>query len=397
MKCFLAACGLVASALLASGCGGVEPATSGQPSTSGTSTAMPAPTPVNTPVVPASFATIAPKPLAGWTCEMFDPNRDEPGIYVYDIETCAVSRLTNGPTDGYSLNWAPDGKKLAFSRYDSTDFAAAPVNSDIYIKDIQTRVETRLTETQTEQELQPAWSHDGNFVSFESVPFEHWQNPRRHTQIHAAEISAPEQVRVLVEGTCYPRHSWSPTRQEILLASQCDEMSIIDANGQIVTRFEMEEVLWDDPIWAPDGNSFALMCNFYANNYSATVCTVSRDGSAVVQVAEDGLFPTWTPASEVSYAGSGKLYVADGQTGEATRIIEGWRGEYTRWVSGGRIAATVCTYENVAPCGMVWALVDPVTLGTAYISGIGCGSASEWSPNGRYLAIAVGRYPVACG
>jgi Tol biopolymer transport system component len=325
---------------------------------------------------------------------MFDPGYETPGIYVYDTETCQVTRATTGRSDGQYLSWSPDGSKIAFTKYDPEGLGRQPANSDIFVIGLQSGLETRMTSTPEEQESSPRWSFDGSLISFEAVRLDQLPNRDRRSKVNVVSVDQPEDVSTLADDTCYPLHSWSPVRPELAL-SDCRGIKIMDMSGQMVGHTEAR-ASWGSPAWSSDGESVAYTCG-------ASICVVRRDGSENIQIdgGASGEFPAaaWTPAGEISFSGGGKLFIADPRSGRLLRMIDGWRGVGAQWLSSDRAASVNClaTPEIVAPCPRAWSLVDPATLGTAYLMPVGCGSGSGWSPNGRYLAVAFGGYPVACG
>lgn len=359
----------------------------------------PARSSTQTPVqpTPTPFPTLAPiVPLAGWTCPQFASDIDKPGIYVYDTQTCEVTRATGGDADGLELSWSPDGTKIAYTRHESESYSSG---ADIYLKDLRTGDVTPMTFTPDERESDPHWSFDGSNITFFSVGLDEPDGPSKRHELKSVNVDEPGQLNTMRDDLCYSRQDWSPVRAEILLVTNCGELAgrtlLLNGTGNTIREYDLEGGSWGDRPWAPDGESFITGCNFYANGYVSTICVVRRDGS-VVQVQEDGNYPSWTLDGNVSYVGGRNFYVADPATGVAISTIAGWRGQSSHWVSADRVAVTMCTREHIAPCPMVWALVDPQTLGTTYLVGIGCGGDSAWSPSGRYLAIAVGHYPIGC-
>ena len=72
-------------------------------------------------------------------------------------------QLTQDEGDRRNPHWSPEGKQIAFAG----DVQGEVDNADIYIMDIETGVETRLT-THPEADLRPTWSPDGRHIVFES-------------------------------------------------------------------------------------------------------------------------------------------------------------------------------------------------------------------------------------
>jgi len=336
---------------------GVAPAaaeTDRNPDTSGPPTSV-------TPIPPST-----PVPLAGWSCQMFDPPDDAQGIYIYDTVTCEVKRVTAG-RDGSSLSWSHDGTKLAFARYDPDGTGLSPANSDIFVLDFQTGVETRMTFSAEVQDANPALSYDGSLLSFVSLPIDQLQNPDRRSTLKVVGVSEPGNARTTMEDLHSPGHSWSPVSAEFMVIDR-GRIQLFDASGQILGS-TLIEGSWGTPVWSSDGDSVAYSCS------SGSVCTISRDIEGRVpeklEISRDLYYdPVWRADGNLSFSNRGELYVAQPVGGRLLQTFHGWPGDNVVWVSRDRAATIMCTPKEhmVEPCARVWALVDPNTLGTAFLA-----------------------------
>lgn len=85
------------------------------------------------------------------------PQKD---IFIMDIATRKTKRMTRTPEDEIALNWSPDGKKIAYSKY-------VRGQPDIFILDLATRTSTRITYNPGE-DLNPVWTSDSKYLVFSS-------------------------------------------------------------------------------------------------------------------------------------------------------------------------------------------------------------------------------------
>ena len=88
-------------------------------------------------------------------------------LWTVDLRGRAVSLTSGSALDEANPSWAPDGKHIAF------DAADAKGNIDIYVLDLGTGEERRLTQDPG-LDFQPAWSPDGTQIAFTSDRSRDW-------------------------------------------------------------------------------------------------------------------------------------------------------------------------------------------------------------------------------
>ncbi len=92
-------------------------------------------------------------------------NRGEPIISVLDIEQGGIAREVklDGVGEAYTPTWSPDGNRIAFTGH-RNGF------TDLFVLDLTTEELTRLTADQY-ADLQPSWSPDGRYIAFTTDRF----------------------------------------------------------------------------------------------------------------------------------------------------------------------------------------------------------------------------------
>ncbi len=136
------------------------------------------------------------------TSPSFSPNGREivfvsdragnPQLYIMDVDGGNVRRIVDG---GYSDSpaWSPRGDKIVFCMRQSRE------NFDLYLYDLASTTVTRLTQGERDNE-NPSWSPDGRFIVFSSS-----RTGRHELYVMAADGSG---VRRLAN---IPAHSFTPS------------------------------------------------------------------------------------------------------------------------------------------------------------------------------------------
>jgi len=103
---------------------------------------------------------------------------------------------------GYAANWSPDGTKIAYVLRENpedknADISSEALISNIYVVDVESKVETQITNFIEGHAETPFWSPEGNTLAFSVV-----LNGRM--QVHIADIEPGRIKPVLEESTCCP-------------------------------------------------------------------------------------------------------------------------------------------------------------------------------------------------
>jgi WD40-like Beta Propeller Repeat len=145
------------------------------------------------------------------------------------------SGVRGGPFASDDADWSPDGKWIAFtSRQVDIDGKPVPSTAGIYVMNLETNNVTRLTISDMD-ERSPAWSPDGTRIAIMkkradavASPFNIWVltlNPERTLVTSAIQLTDD------TSGTVTP--AWSPTGEKIAFQSNRgpSQIFVVDADG----------------------------------------------------------------------------------------------------------------------------------------------------------------------
>ncbi len=204
-------------------------------------------------------ATTSPQPISTLTFNqgLIIMAMDEGGnthLFAYqpadngEAQPLPLTRITNGPWDDINPAISPDGKTVAFASNRSGYW-------DIYLLDLNSSGITRLTDT-LEYEGAPSWSPDNQWLVYEAYTND-------NLEIKIQSVSANEGSILLTNDPAANfSPAWSPDGRKIVFVSNHDgedEIWLADLDKVEDQRFrnisQNPESADTHPAWSPDGKS----------------------------------------------------------------------------------------------------------------------------------------------
>ena len=238
-------------------------------------------------------------------------------------------QLTHDNFYKQSPAWSPDGNEIAYS----CDRAGT---ADIYVLDLATKAERRVTQMSDSAELVPAWSHDGRKIAFQ----------KQDGTTFTVDLASGE-TKEAIKPTYEPgRPSWAVNGKTISLAALrpysrrfregTNLIETVDLATGKVTLTEpapyksISTRSVDGPIYSPDGSEMAFVMDGYL-----WVRPVDADGLPIREARpineEMTDSPTWSgDGKRILYLSNGKLRIiaADGATPPVTVPVDlSWHRE----------------------------------------------------------------------
>jgi TolB protein len=215
-----------------------------------------------------------------------------------DAQPLGLVRLMDGPWNDVQPALSPDSKRIAFASDRSGYW-------DIYLLDLSTGVVTRVTDN-LEYDSAPSWSPDGHWLVYETYIDENLE-----LVIFSVEDRQPP-IRLTSDGAADHSPTWSPHGRQIAFVSTRSgesEIWLADLDKPEEERFEnlSQNASGSDthPAWSPDGSSLAWVgfVNGFRNLYLHTIAESTENPVNAEQPPArklgNGDWPAWSPDGKV--------------------------------------------------------------------------------------------------
>lgn len=207
-------------------------------------------------------------------------------LFAYQSLASPYTRLTSGPWDDITPALSPDGRWLAFASNRSGPW-------DIYLLDLHTGELSRLTET-LQYDAFPSWSPDGNLLAYES-----------YDQDYEIIIRSVFDDQTLINLSQHPAADYHPTwsplgRQLAFISNRSGEPEVWLADfdkydDDRYTNLSLNpEMAESNPVWSPDGSSLAWAA-VEGRNHNLYIWKQGQNP----QYTGSGDWPVWSPDGSI--------------------------------------------------------------------------------------------------
>jgi Tol biopolymer transport system component len=154
-------------------------------------------------------------------------------IYVMDADGANQTRLTtNNAYDGNPV-WSPDGKKIAYTKYSAYECEGCVGESEIYVMDADGSNQINLSNSPAKFDVDFSWSPDGQKVAFTTVRDDPYET-NDYNEIYITDVDGTNLMRLTTTSRANDMEpAWSPNGEKIAFSSDRDgndEIYVIDAD-----------------------------------------------------------------------------------------------------------------------------------------------------------------------
>ena len=238
-------------------------------------------------------------------------------LYIMNADGSDAKNLTNSKSYNTYPAWSPDGKTIAFCRYDEGQLPS------IWTMDADGKNAKQLTKG---HDRGAAWSPDGKKIAFCRVD----GNP----EVFVMDADGSNQVNLTKNDAFDSDATWSPDSKQIAFTSDRSgegfKICVMDANGENVKEIIKagNRLGFSFPAWSPDGKKI-VYANQVENNLEIFTCDPNGDNvKQLTKLGGRNSYPAWSPDSKQIMFGhlgdknSGELYVMDADGGNQKIVLK---------------------------------------------------------------------------
>jgi Tol biopolymer transport system component len=250
-------------------------------------------------------------------------------IYILDLETKALTRLTDGTGNNYDPAFSPDGTRIAFI----SDRDQYPPYGTPWLMNADGTEPHALLEKGDFFELGPTWSPDGKRIALQS-------NRLGNPEILILDLESGQLTNLTSNPNVDANPAWSPDGTQVAFASDRSgnpEIWCINVDGSNLRQITFTPMSGEwRPAWSPDGQR--LIFESFPSVAPRRLYTQSLNEVTAHEVQNFSIWntwPTWVTEDVILYAAvedydpdspredEADLYLQNLQTGELEQLTSG--------------------------------------------------------------------------
>jgi Tol biopolymer transport system component len=237
---------------------------------------------------------------------------------VMNADGTGSRRLLSALVSKSGREWSPDGRRIVLT-------AAVESSVDVYVADVATARLTRLTLSSAE-DRDPSWSPDGAHITFSS-------ERDGNREIYMMRADGGDVRRLTNHAAVDASPVWSPDGARILFVSGRDgtqDLYTMKRDGTGLERMTINaHSSRDVPRWSPDGSLVAFQIADRGRYDIGLLRLRDKRQSVLVSTPHNDGSYSWSPdGSRLAYisgpGGAEALHVVDVASGKTSRLTTSW-------------------------------------------------------------------------
>jgi len=251
-------------------------------------------------------------------------------IYVLDLETGAITPLTNSPQNEVEPAFSPDGTRIAFARA-RTD----PRGQDLYVMNADGSDQHQIAYMEDGFAMTPDWSPDGEQIAF-------YATKDSHFHLFVVSPDGGDVMELPGSDLNDMMPDWSPDGDRLAFTSDRNGhadlyvMSVDGSNLRWLTNSMPDE--WR-PRWSPDGRHIVFQAN-YTGHWEIYIINVETgEIEQLTDGRSESVMPCWDDSGRFIYYAHEEqdgynLYVIDLELGTSWQLTQspGVNDRYPVWI-----------------------------------------------------------------
>ncbi len=213
-----------------------------------------------------------------------------PRVYIYNLQNGERQIVGDFPGMTFAPRFSPDSQKIVMSFSDPKT-----ANTEIYLMDLNTRTIDRLT-NDPGIDTSPSFSPDGNKIVFNS-------DRGGYPQLYIMDTNGKNIKRISRGKGVYGNPVWSPRGDQIAFAKLTQgsfHIGIMDTKG-LNERIVVKDFALESPAWSPNGRYLIYHRQKRSNEdgtggqTSVHFIDITGHNERLIPTPRDGSDPAWSP------------------------------------------------------------------------------------------------------
>ncbi|HEV8419868.1 MAG TPA: DPP IV N-terminal domain-containing protein [Actinomycetota bacterium] len=253
-------------------------------------------------------------------------------VHVMEPDGTGLERVSSELPAAADLSWSPDGTRLAM--------AAAQGSSpndymQIYVLNADGSDLTQLTHDPSSEDIDPAWSPDG-----EKIVFAKWSDDGTSSGLYITGVDGNGQTRLTDSASLDSSPAWFPDGSGILFKRDTmgvTQLFLVNADGTGKRALEAPSGGYIGSLeLSPDGRKLVftrLDPSFGQKNFD--IFLANTDGTGEARLTETAVpegAPTWSPdGTRIAFVRAGDIYTMAADGSDVRRLTDSGSDGWPAW------------------------------------------------------------------